>query len=187
MSHPSLTLQATISEKQRDERDTRLHGRQLVLARVLWGVIAIFELAALLDSLTGTVKQLQVLCTSSCTDLQLSAAAVSTLQRVGLSQGDYIAFYLAVILISTLLCYVIATLLLWRRSNDWMTLLVSLMLMSFGPGSISNGIRFSQWFGPAVAGHVSSLFDAINLTILVLIFFLFPTGRFEPRWTRWFI
>lgn len=187
MNHPSTSMQTTIRGEQRGERDTRLHGRQLVLARVLWGVIAIFELAALVDSLTGTVTQLQVLCTSSCTIQQLSAAAVSTLEHVGLSLGDYIAFYLVVILISTLLCYAIAALLLWRRSDDWMTLLVSLMLMSFGPGTISNAVRFSQWFGPAVAPHVSSLFDVINLTILVLVFFLFPTGRFEPRWTRWFI
>jgi hypothetical protein len=187
MNHPSTSMQTTIRGEQRGERDTRLHGRQLVLARVLWGIIAIFELAALVDSLTGTVTQLQVLCTSSCTIQQLSAAAVSTLEHVGLSLGDYIAFYLVVILISTLLCYAIAALLLWRRSDDWMALLVSLMLMSFGPGTISNAVRFSQWFGPAVAPHVSSLFDVINLTILVLVFFLFPTGRFEPRWTRWFI
>ena len=165
--------------------DTHLHGRRLVLARAFWAVIAIFELAALVDSLTGTVSQLQVRCTSSCTIQQLSAAAVSALQRVGLSLGDYIAFYLAVILLSTLLCYAIATILLWRRSDDWMALLVSLMLMSFSPGIISNAVRFSQWFGPAVAPHVSSLFDSINLTILVLVFFLFPDSRFVPRWTRW--
>ena len=167
--------------------DTHLHGHRLVLARTFWGVIAIFELAALVDSLTGTISQLQVLCTSSCTIQQLSAAAVSTLERVGLSLGDYIAFYLAVILLSTLLCYAIATILLWRRSDDWMALLVSLMLMSFSPGIISNGVRFSQWFGPAVAPLVSSLFDSINLTILVLVFFLFPDSRFVPRWTRWIV
>jgi hypothetical protein len=165
--------------------DTHLHGRRLLLARAFWGVIAIFELAALVDSLTGTVSQLQVLCTFSCTIQQLSAAAVSTLEHVGLSLEDYIAFYLAVILLSTLLCYAIATILLWRRSDDWMALLVSLMLMSFSPGIISNGVRFSQWFGPVVAPHVSSLFDSINLIILVLVFFLFPDSRFVPRWTRW--
>src|SRR5579871_2217334 len=135
--------------------ETRLHGRRLVLARAFWGVVALFELAAFVDSLTGTVSQLQVLCTSSCTIQQLSAAAVSTLRNVGLSLGDYIAFYLAVILISTLLCYAVAAILLWRRSDDWMALLVSLMLMSFAPGIISNGVRFSQWFGPEVAPHVS--------------------------------
>ncbi|HEX6552843.1 MAG TPA: GAF domain-containing sensor histidine kinase [Ktedonobacteraceae bacterium] len=164
--------------------ETHLHGRRLVLARAFWGVVALFELAAFVDSLTGTVSQLQVLCTSSCTIQQLSAAAVSTLRHIGLSLGDYIAFYLAVILLSTLLCYTVAAILLWRRSDDWMALLVSLMLMSFGPGIISNGIRFSQWFGPGVASHVSSLFDSINLTILVLVFFLFPDSRFVPRWTR---
>ena len=187
MNHTSTSMQTTIRGEQRGESNTRLHGRRLILAWVLWGVIALFELAALVYSLTGAVMQLQVLCTSSCAIQQLSADAVKTLQHAGLSLGDYIAFYLTVILISTLLCYAIAAILLWRRKDDWMALLVSLMLMSFGPGSISNGVRFSQWFGPAVAPHVSSLFDVINLTILVLIFFLFPTGRFEPRWTRWFI
>jgi hypothetical protein len=180
-------MQTRIRGEQQGEWNTRLQGRRLILAWVLWGVIAFFELAALVYSLTGAVVQLQVLCTSSCTIQQLSADAVKTLQHVGLSLGDYIAFYLTVILISTLLCYIIAAILLWRRKNDWMALLVSLMLMSFGPGSISNGVRFSQWFGAVVAPHVSSLFDVINLTILVLIFFLFPTGRFVPRWTRWFI
>ncbi len=152
----------------------------------MWGIIAIFEVAALVDSLTGTIRQLQVICTSSCTIQQLSVAGVSQLQHLGLSLGDYIAFYVAVILISTLLCYTVAAILLSHRSDDWMALLISLMLMSFGPGTISNAVRFSQWFGPAVAPHVSSLFDIINLMVLVLIFYLFPTGHFEPRWTRWF-
>jgi hypothetical protein len=187
MNHPSTSMQTTIHGEQRGESNTRLQGSRLILAWVLWGVIAFFELAALVYSLTGAVVQLQVLCTSSCTIQQLSVDAVKTLQHAGLSLGDYIAFYIAVILISTLLCYTIAAVLLWRRKDDWMALLVSLMLMSFGPGSISNGVRFSQWVGPVLAPHVSSLFDVINLTILVLIFFLFPTGRFVPRWTRWFI
>jgi len=187
MNQPYLSVQTTISDEQRGERDTRLHGRWLFFARFFWGVIAIFELAAFVDNISGAVTQLRVPCTSSCTIQQLSAAAISTLQHAGLSLGDYIAFYLAVILISTLLCYTIAAILLWRRSDDWMALLVSLMLLSFGPGLISIGFRFSQWFGPAVAPYVSSLLDQINLTILLLVFFLFPNGRFEPRWTRWFI
>jgi hypothetical protein len=187
MNDSSTSLQTLIRGEQRGENNTRLQGRRLVLAWVLWGFIAFFELAALVYSLTDAVMQLQVVCTSSCKIQQLSATAVKTLQQAGLSLGDYIAFYLAVILITTLLCYTIAAILLWRRPDDWMALLVSLMLMSFGPGTISNAVRFSQWFGPALAPHVSSLFDVINLTILVLIFFLFPTGRFVPRWTRWFI
>lgn len=185
MNHAYLTMPTMVSDEQRGERDRRLQGRRLFFARLLWGIVAIFELAAFVDSLSGTVSQLQVRCTSSCTNLQLSAAGISTLQHLGFSPGYYIAFYLTILLISILLSYAVAVVLLWRRSDDWMALLVSLMLLGFGPGILSNGVRFSQWFGPAMAGHVSSLFDTINLTILVLSFFLFPTGRFVPRWTRW--
>ena len=187
MNHPSRSTQAAIHEEHRGERDTRLHGYRLILARLFWGIIAIFELAALVDSLSGTISQFRALCTSSCTNLQLSAAGVATLQRLDLSLGNYIAFYLAVTLVSALLCYAVAALLIWRKSDDWMALLVSLMLMSFSSGMISNGVRFSQWFGLAWAGHLSSLFDQINLIILQLVFLLFPGNRFEPRWTRWTI
>lgn len=41
MNHLSPSMQTSLSDQQRGERDTRLHGRQLILARVLWGVIAI--------------------------------------------------------------------------------------------------------------------------------------------------
>src|SRR5260370_15604366 len=173
----------TVSYGQAHHTDTRLRGHRLFLARVFWGGIAIFELAALVDSLAGNVRQLQVLCTSSCTHQQLSIGAVKTLQQVGLSLGDYIAFYLAVIIIPTLLSYVIAAFLIWRRSDDWIVLLISLLLMNFGVGMISNEIRFSYWFEPEVAAHLSSLFDQINLTLLVLVFFLFPDVRFVSRST----
>ena len=114
MNHSSNSMQTTIHGEQRGESNTRLQGRRLILAWVFWGVIAFFELVALVYSLTGAVMQLQVLCTSSCTIQQLSVDAVKTLQHAGLSLGDYIAFYLIVILISTLLCYTIAAILLWR-------------------------------------------------------------------------
>jgi len=183
MSQKTSSIQNTI----RRESNTRLQGRRLIFAWVFWGIIAFFEVAALVYSLTGAVMQLQVLCSSSCAIQQLSVDAVKALQHAGLSLEDYIAFYITVILISTVLCYTLAAVLLWHRRDDWMALLVSLMLMSFGPGSISNGIRFSQWVGPTLASHLSSLFDVINLTILILIFFLFPSGRFVPRWTRRFV
>ena len=184
MSYSSVSQQATTSEKQRSERDTRLRGSRLVFARILWGIIAIFEVAALIDSLSGTVRQLEALCTSNCTNLQLSAPGVSQLQHIGLSPGDYIAFYLAVTLIATLVCYSIAAVLVWRRSYDWMALLVSIMLMSFAPGILSNGVRFSQWLAPEWAAHLSALFDQITLLTLVLVFFIFPDSHFVPRWTR---
>src|SRR5262249_12897501 len=156
MSHFSLTTSTTIQKPQQGERDTILQGRRLILAWIFWGMVAIFELGGLIDSIFGNVVQLQVLCTTSCTNNQLSASGVATLEHFGLSLGDYIVFILVLRLVSALLCYALAVFLLWRKSDNWMAMLVSLMLMSFGPGMLSNAVRFSQWFGPEVAGRVST-------------------------------
>src|SRR2546429_1966054 len=87
MNHSSVSIQATIHAEQRGERDTRLHGRRLVLARVFWIVIAIFELGMFAVSLPGFVTQLQTPCTSSCAGWQLSVDAVKQLSVSWLLPG----------------------------------------------------------------------------------------------------
>jgi hypothetical protein len=165
MNHSPVSIQTTIHAEHRGERDTRLHGRRLVLARIVWGVVAVFELGMFVVSLLGYITQLQVICTSSCANQQLSAAAVKELQHLGFSQGDYVAFNLAFMLISALLSYAIAALLVWRRSNDWMALLVSLMLLGIGPTSrITNTLLLSRWFGPALASSVLNFSIQISFT-----------------------
>jgi len=107
------------------------------------------------------------------------------LEHAGLSLGDYVAFSLLVVVMLTLAALAVVAVLLWRRSDDWMALLVGLMLLSFGPTSFTNTVLLSHWFGPALATHLLSLFDALSFSSLTLAFYLFPDGRFVPRWTRW--
>jgi len=187
MNSSSASFQPTRSVEQRGEKDTRLHGRRLVLARVCWIVIAIFYLGMFAVSLPGLVMQLQTPCSSSCADWQLSPDAVRTLQHAGLTLGDYVAFSLVVVVVLTLTALAVVVLLLWRRSDDWMALLVSLMLLSFGPSSFTNPVLLSSWFGSALAANLLSLADGLNITITALAFYLFPDGRFVPRWTRWIL
>jgi len=165
--------------------ETRLSGRRLVLARVFWIVIAIFYLGMFAVSLPGLVMQLQTTCTSSCADWQLSPDAARTLQYAGLSLGDYVSFSLVVVVILTLPALAVVAFLLWRRSDDWMALLVGLMLLSFGPSSFTNTVVLSHWFGPTLAAKLLSFSDQINFIITALVFYLFPDGRFVPHWTRW--
>jgi len=137
-------------------------------------------------SLPGYIAQLQTLCTGgACNSGQLSPDALTTLQHVGLSLGEYVAFNVALILMATLLSYAVALLLILRRSDDWMALLVALMLVYFVPGSITNTVVLSQWVGPAFASILSTISGQLSLVLLVLVFYLFPNGRFVPRWTRW--
>jgi hypothetical protein len=152
----------------------------------VWGVLVAFAFGLFVVSLPGYITQLQTLCVGgACNSGQLAPDALTTLQHVGLSLGEYVAFNVALILTATLLSYAVALLLVLRRSDDWMALLVALMFVYFVPDSITNTVVLSQWVGPAVASILSNISGQLSLFLLALVFYLFPNGRFVPRWTRW--
>jgi hypothetical protein len=83
--------------------------------------------------------------------------------------------------------YALAMLLVLRRSDDWMALLVAYLLMNFAPNGFDKTIVLSQWVGPAFASILSNIEGDLFLISLALVFFLFPDGQFVPRWTRWVV
>src|SRR6266581_4464960 len=73
-------------------------------------------------------------------------------------------------------------LIIWRRPDDRMALLVAFLLVSFATSpatDIVSAARDSLWQMPN-KGLIS-----LWLALLVLVFSLFPSGQFVPRWTRW--
>jgi hypothetical protein len=93
----------------------------------------------------------------------------------------YAIFLLAMGIFVALVWFLVALLIFWRKSNDWMALLVSFMLVLQGASSTlsKTGVTYSVWL--VLAGIVNLLaFD-----LLFLVFCLFPTGRFVPRWILW--
>jgi hypothetical protein len=166
--------------------ETGLRHYQLVFARVVWGVLVALALGMFVISIPGYIAQLQMLCTgASCSGGQLSADALMSLVHLGLTLGEYVAFNVTLILISTLVSCTLALVLVLRRSNDWMALLVALMLIYLSSGSIANTFVLSDWFGLAFASILFSILGELGFISIVLVFYLFPDGRFVPRWTRW--
>jgi hypothetical protein len=74
----------------------------------------------------------------------------------------------------------------WRRSDNWMALLTSLCLILFGTFSLNDGPKALADHYPAVGlpVHLLQLFGTVSLAFFL---FLFPNGRFVPRWARWVI
>jgi hypothetical protein len=68
-----------------------------------------------------------------------------------------------------------------------MALLVSLMLIGFGPEDITNADLLNRWLEPTSATILLIFLGQISSIIFVLAFFLFPDGQFVPRWTRWVV
>jgi len=160
----------------------RLHGRWLSLARVGWVALVVLTLAIFLASLPVYIAQLQTTCAgTACAYQQLTLEQAGMLKGIGLSPGVYTAYTVAFTLALVVVCLVVSTLIVWRRSDDRMALLVALMLVTFGPIIATNTVPASPspWQVP------NECLSFLALALLVLVFLLFPSGRFVPSFTRW--
>ncbi len=175
--------QATRSSHRSGAPDTRLRGRSLILARVGWITLIIFTLATFFASLPVYLAQMQTLCAgTACTfSQQLTPGQVGVLKGMGLSLGNYAAYTVALTLALVVVCLVVSTVIVWRRSDDRMAMLVALMLVTLGPISATSTLLVIPfpWQMPNACLYF------LALALLMLVFLLFPSGQFMPRWTRW--
>jgi hypothetical protein len=145
---------------------TRAQGRVLLFARLAWAFLFgsfLFLFAAGLPSAWARL-------------LTMSESTRQMLSQGGLSP-QLAAVYLLSTDVATIAAFgAIAFLIVWRRSDDWMVMLTSLMLVGTAilytvPASEA---PVSLWF-IACAFALAEIFQAAFL-------YLFPNGKFFPRW-----
>jgi hypothetical protein len=182
MNLQPVSTPTTGNAERPDEVRTRLHGRWLIFVRGVWLALVILTLAIFFAGLPVYLAQLQTSCIGTeCSYLQPSPEQVGALKGIGLSIGDYTATMVTLTLISVVVCLVVSTLIVWRRPDDRMALLVAFMLVTIGPIIATGSVlaTSSPWQVPNACLYF------LTLALLVLVFSLFPTGQFVPRWTRW--
>jgi hypothetical protein len=168
-----------------------LRGRPLLLARAAWVVVAFTALAIVVFSVPSSYEYYSSVCTAAdgaCSERAVGQATpegVRALRDVGLSVRSYAISHVVIDKVFELVWLAVGTLIFWRRSDDRMALLTSLVLVTFGPVTIdptaANSLVSSQ---PAWSLPVRSV-EITGNVCGVLFFLLFPGGRFAPRWTRW--
>jgi hypothetical protein len=173
-----------VTQSRERYSSARLQGRWLLLARGLWITLVILTLTILFASLPVYVALMQTICIGThgtvCSYLQLSPEQAEVLKGFGLSPDVYAAYTITVALAITVVGLVVSTLIVWRRSDDRMALLVALLLVTLGPVTATSTVPANS---PLQVPNEFLTFLAIAL--LVLAFLLFPSGQFVPRWTRW--
>src|SRR5207249_9326928 len=103
---------------------------------------------------------------------------------LGLSLGFYATYTVALDIIVAGVYSAVAMLLFWRKSDDRMALFAALALLTFGNATFTSSMQLlaevypGWWFPVQVVGFIG---DVSMLTFL----YLFPDGRFVPRWSRW--
>jgi hypothetical protein len=177
---------APIAMKGSRERDSSAHlqGYWLILARVCWVALVVLTLVICFGSLPVYVALLQTPCTGpACEWQQLTPSQVHTLTGMGLSLGDYAASLVALTLATMLVCLVVSTVIIWRRSHDRMALFVALLLVTNGPIIVTTAVVTSPFPWQVPNQCLTFLYS----TLLGLVFLLFPSGQFVPHWTRWIL
>ncbi len=184
MSLSDRSSNKAVSTTPLNTADTRLHGRWLLLAWAAWALLSSGTLIAFAFSLPVYLTLLQTVCTGTgCVPGQPAPDSEAALHGLGLSISSYLAFILVLTLVSMLLACTISGLLAWRKSNDWLALLVALMLIMLGTANVTYALELSHsaWHFPAI------LLNILTFATVFLVYSLVPTGHFVPRWTRWLV
>lgn len=164
--------------------DRAPHGRLLRFARVVCIAVAVLALGLFVGTLPTYFAQLHTLCTlPSCSFGQLSASEAETLSLIGLSLHGYAILVLGLVASAAFACALVAALLFFRASRNWMALLVAVLLVLLGTSNSTTDASVLQpCLGPALAVPVAHISNYLGAIALPLILSLFPNGRLIPRW-----
>ncbi|HEX2742721.1 MAG TPA: sensor histidine kinase [Rubrobacter sp.] len=163
----------------------KLRGRLLFAARTVWISVALLAIGLFVAGVPVSYDHYVKVCTGSgCGDWPLDPEDLSALEGLGLSAGFYATYNVALDVVHTLGFWALAAFIFWRRSDDRVTLLISLMLVSFGTIGVDNNALYLLQSDHRTWWLLSRLIDSIALITFFASFYLFPDGRFVPRWTR---
>jgi hypothetical protein len=156
-------------------------------ARVAWIVLLALVLAVAIPSMPAYFAALQRPCvsvTACLLDGALPPAGMENLRRLGFSPVGYAAYSCALAGFVMVVWGMVGLLIFWRRSDEWIGLVGSFFLVTF-----NLGIREASTYALPLADRAWDLpvkgENCLVLAVLLLFFFLFPDGRFAPRWLRW--
>jgi len=161
----SKILQAPPAASDSNQTHVKLHGRPLLLARMLW-------VAAVLINLVSYVSGIP---TSYAIASNLSAGTVLRLSQLGLA-ANFPATYLIVLDTTTLLLFGFVSFLIFKRRSDEPIAMVASAMLFFtamlytAPGYEARAPQFMVASGAA-----------LGQTLQVTFLLMFPDGRFWPR------
>ncbi len=165
--------------------DMRLRGRRLLIARAAWLAWTVLVVGLFVASLPANFDHRRTVCAqTACDDLQLTPERAQALQALGLSLDFYAAYTIALDSIFAAVHLAIGLVIFARRSDDWLALFVASTLMTFGMATYLGNLNQLAADHPAWWLPVQFISFIGSVSILIF-FYLFPTGQFVPRWTRW--
>ncbi len=178
-----VASQATRNSARSGAPGTRLYGRELILARVAWVTVVSLIVALFLARLPAYYTALQTICTgATCGNTQPTPDSALALQKLGLSVGAYATFTLALTIALAFLCFTLGAVIFWRKSDDWMALLVALAVVA----SVTLNQDVFGMDMTSAWGWIAMVLFVLGNGVYLLVLSL-SDGRFVTRWARWLL
>ena len=155
----------------------------LMLAHVLQVLVICLTIGLFIASIPINYEERTTVCRAEpCPPEQLTTASEQALDRMGLSVASFVSLTIALDILVAVTFTICAIIIFVRKSNDILTIFVTVMLITFGAATFSGGIAGIGVAYPQMDWLVQSIALIGNCSILAFLF-VFPNGRFTPRWT----
>jgi hypothetical protein len=171
--------------RSQENSPSELGGSRLLVARLAWVGFVVPTLLIFVASVPAHLMDLHRTCPAEpCVAGQLVPAEMRALGDLGVSTDAYIAYALALDFVVALGFCAVGAIIFWRKSREPGALFVSFALMVFGltwPDTFDSALYHPVW------GSAARFLTQLGLSSLFVFFFIFPDGRFVPRWSRWVV
>jgi hypothetical protein len=164
-------------------RSAELHGSRLLAARAAWITFTVLLAGFSVTLLLEAYGHYPSACAECRPFWRLAPKDMLAVRELGVSVGFYAAYGLAIEMIYLLGFWVVGAAIFWRKIDDRLAFGFSLVLVIFGA---LNAINLSVEIHPALE-LLDSLFSFVAFLTFFAYFYVFPNGRFVPRWTRWMV
>jgi signal transduction histidine kinase len=162
------------------------------LARAFQILIICLTIGLLTINIPLNYEQRSVICeTDPCPPNQLSARSVQALEDVGMSVRELVTVTIALDILLAVIFTACAIVIFIRKPKDAFTVFVTITLVTFGAATFTGGMQGITSAYPQLEWLIQTIAMIGSLGILAF-FFIFPNGRFTPRWTMaifmgWFV
>jgi signal transduction histidine kinase len=152
---------------------------------LLWSLAAVLLSALLLMATPVRFAELSTVCFEPpCESGLLSAQGHAVLGQIGLSAATYAAFRLAVEILAALVFIAVGALIMRRQSENRFAVFAAFMLLLFGVGIVADEVLNTLAAGSPILESALRLLNALGFLSFFIACYLFPDGRFYPRWTK---
>lgn len=151
-------------------------GRSRVVAQIMWGAVALMCAGLFVRSISLRLQELTLLVPSR--------AAVHVGPLI-VSSGVFIVGALVLEHLSGLVFMALAILLFWRRGDTVSVIRISMLLLAFG--AALPGVAYAIISATPIFRVSSGLLQIVGWSSLLIFAYIFPSGTWVPRWSRWVI